>query len=170
MGKNTWKNPKKKPKAMDGDVALDMKNECPKADQSKMWVVVDQDLPISANDFGYNCLGWACFQGPRPQKSEPDFEPTDNQNLVAAILKLNGYTACQPDQATCVVLGGGPYDIGHVIVRWQGLSSVDQTWRSQHGNTDWWESRMGVVGAHVLHERDALLDNSGYGKELAWFN
>lgn len=78
--------------------------------------------------------------------------------------------SCPAAEATCIVTGEGPYNIGHVYIKWQGLADVtDVNWFATWGAVDWWESRLGCAGVTIIHERDALTGNLAYSNKLAYF-
>ena len=129
-------------------------------------------MPGSSFRYAHNCLGWACFKGPRPYRTsaDPEFEFVDTLEEVSETLTQSGYVRCTEEEATCIVTGEGPYDIGHVLIRWQGREDVtDADWLEAWGDVEWWASKMGPAGVTILHERGALTGDVNYENELAYF-
>lgn len=173
MPGESWRKPHNPPFPLLAHIdSADVAEEAPTADQTRIFVTVDAGVRIvgSGDDYNYNCLGWACFKGPSSRRYEPTFENPLNLAAVTKLLTAHGYVPSNPVKATCIVTGETHYKIGHVYIKWQGLASVtDVNWLATWGAVDWWESRLGVAGTTIIHERDALTGNIGYTNKLAHF-
>jgi len=170
MAKTKWNAPLKTPVQLRGHADEDDAiNECETLDTSSAWVVVAGIPKEANNNDDYNCLGWVAFNGPKNGKAEPDFIDTGHLRGVTEELEATGWKKCNKAEATCVVVGAHEGNVAHVFMKWKGMAKVDNGWRMNNGDTEWWESKMGQGGPHILHKRDAMSKDKNYGKELAWF-